>query len=116
MWRRSRRLCLAVPAPSAALLGGLLLACAYSVLAGWGVPAQRTCLMLAAVALLRLSGAQAAVDAARRSLGGEWLDDAIAGADLVGRAPIFLYFIHRRRPGWRVRFQLFEGRDRKSVV
>ena len=31
------------------------------------------------VLLLRLSGAQAAVDAARRSLGGEWLDDTIAG-------------------------------------
>jgi glycolate oxidase FAD binding subunit len=31
------------------------------------------------VLLLRLSGAQAAVDAARHSLGGEWLDDAVAG-------------------------------------
>lgn len=58
LWRRSRRLCLAVPAPSAALLGGVLLACAYAVFAGWGVPAQRTCLMLATVALLRLSGAR----------------------------------------------------------
>lgn len=58
LWRRSRRLCLALPAPSAALLGGLLLACAYSVLAGWGVPAQRTCLMLATVGLLRLAGAR----------------------------------------------------------
>ncbi|OYQ40950.1 DNA internalization-related competence protein ComEC/Rec2 [Rhodoferax sp. TH121] len=58
LWRRSRRLCLALPAPSAALLGGLLLACAYSVLAGWGVPAQRTCLMLATVSLLRLAGAR----------------------------------------------------------
>ena len=58
VWRRSRRLCLALPAPSAALLGGLVLACAYSVLAGWGVPAQRTCLMLATVGLLRLAGAR----------------------------------------------------------
>ncbi|MDR7304788.1 ComEC/Rec2 family competence protein [Rhodoferax saidenbachensis] len=58
LWRRSRRLCLALPAPSAALLGGVLLACAYAVFAGWGVPAQRTCLMLATVALLRLSGAR----------------------------------------------------------
>ena len=30
------------------------------------------------VLLLRLSGAQAAVDAARHSLGGEWVDDAVA--------------------------------------
>ncbi|HCX81526.1 MAG: DNA internalization-related competence protein ComEC/Rec2 [Curvibacter sp. RIFCSPHIGHO2_12_FULL_63_18] len=57
-WRRSRRLCLALPASSAALLGGLGLACAYAVLAGWGVPAQRTCLMLATIAVLRLAGAR----------------------------------------------------------
>ena len=56
LWRRSGRLCIAVPAPSAALLGGVLLATAYAVFSGWGVPAQRTCLMLATVALLRLSG------------------------------------------------------------
>ena len=58
VWRRSRRLCLALPAPSAALLGGLLLACGYAVLAGWGVPAQRTCLMLATITVLRLAGAR----------------------------------------------------------
>ena len=58
LWRRSGRLCIALPAPSAALMGGVLLATAYAVFSGWGVPAQRTCLMLAAVALLRLSGAR----------------------------------------------------------
>ncbi len=58
LWRRSGRLCLLLPAPSAALLGGVLLALAYSLFSGWGIPAQRTCLMLAAVALLRLSGAR----------------------------------------------------------
>jgi len=58
LWRRSRRLCLALPAPSAALVGGLLLACGYAVLAGWGVPAQRTCLMLATITALRLAGAR----------------------------------------------------------
>lgn len=56
LWRRSRRLCLAWPAPSAALVGGVLLAGAYALFSGWGVPAQRTCLMLATVVLLRLSG------------------------------------------------------------
>jgi len=56
LWRRSSRLCLWWPAPSAALLGGVLLAAAYALFSGWGVPAQRTVLMLATVALLRLSG------------------------------------------------------------
>lgn len=56
LWRRSARLCLALPAPDAALLGGVLLATAYSLFSGWGIPAQRTCLMLAAVALLRMAG------------------------------------------------------------
>jgi competence protein ComEC len=49
---------MAVPAPSAALIGGVFLATGYAVFSGWGVPAQRTCLMLTTVALLRLSGAR----------------------------------------------------------
>jgi competence protein ComEC len=56
LWRRSGRLCLLLPAPAAALLGGVLLASAYSLFSGWGIPAQRTCLMLATVAALRWSG------------------------------------------------------------
>jgi competence protein ComEC len=56
LWRRSARLCLAWPAQHAALAGGVLLAVAYSMFSGWGVPAQRTCWMLATVSLLRLSG------------------------------------------------------------
>ncbi len=56
LWRRSGRLCLALPAPSAALLGGVLLAVAYALFSGWGVPSQRTVLMLGTVAVLRLSG------------------------------------------------------------
>ncbi|MBS0469301.1 MAG: DNA internalization-related competence protein ComEC/Rec2 [Proteobacteria bacterium] len=55
-WRRSPHLCLALPAPTAALVGGVLLAGAYALFSGWGVPAQRTVCMLATVALLRLSG------------------------------------------------------------
>jgi competence protein ComEC len=55
-WRRSPRLCLVLPAPTAALAGGVLLAGAYALFSGWGVPAQRTVCMLATVALLRLSG------------------------------------------------------------
>ncbi|WP_114972110.1 DNA internalization-related competence protein ComEC/Rec2 [Rhodoferax ferrireducens] len=56
LWRRSSRLCLWLPAPSAALGGGVLLAAAYALFSGWGVPSQRTVLMLATVGLLRLSG------------------------------------------------------------
>ena len=58
LWRRSARLCLLLPAVDAALIGGVLLATAYSLFSGWGIPAQRTCVMLASVALLRLSGAR----------------------------------------------------------
>ena len=58
LWRRSSRLCLWLAAPSAALLGGVLLATAYAFFSGWGVPSQRTVLMLATVGCLRLSGKQ----------------------------------------------------------
>jgi competence protein ComEC len=58
LWRRSARLCLAWPAQHAALVGGVMLAAAYALFSGWGVPAQRTVWMLATVALLRLSGRQ----------------------------------------------------------
>ena len=42
LWRRHRRLPLWLPAPQAARLSGLLAAAGYALLAGWGVPAQRT--------------------------------------------------------------------------
>ena len=54
LWRRSARLCLAFPASSAGLIGGVLLATAYAAFSGWGVPSQRTVWMLATVGLLRL--------------------------------------------------------------
>ncbi|MDB5744776.1 MAG: internalization-related competence protein ComEC/Rec2 [Polaromonas sp.] len=62
LWRRSAkltpRLCLALPAPSAGALGGLMLALLYALFSGWGVPAQRTIWMLATLVLLRHSGRQ----------------------------------------------------------
>ncbi|MES2509408.1 MAG: DNA internalization-related competence protein ComEC/Rec2 [Pseudomonadota bacterium] len=62
LWRRSvrltPRLCLWVPAATAGALGGLMLAALYALFSGWGVPAQRTIWMLAAVVLLRQSGRQ----------------------------------------------------------
>ncbi len=56
LWRRRMGLTHAMPAQHAALLGGVVLASAYALFSGWGVPAQRTVWMLAAVAVLRLSG------------------------------------------------------------
>lgn len=56
LWRRSSQLMLRVPAPQAALAGGVLLAALYALFSGWGVPSQRTVWMLATVALLRLTG------------------------------------------------------------
>ncbi len=63
-WRRTALLrlparwdpCLWLPAPTAALIGGVALAAGYAVFSGWGVPAQRTVLMLATAALLRIAG------------------------------------------------------------
>ena len=42
-----------IPAPAASRWGGLMLAWSYALLAGWGVPAQRTVFMLAVMVLLR---------------------------------------------------------------
>jgi competence protein ComEC len=56
LWRLSPRAMLALPAPTAALWGGVLAAAAYALLAGWGVPAQRTLWMLVTLALLRSAG------------------------------------------------------------
>ncbi len=58
LWRKSYRLCSAVSAPSAALVCGVVLAGLYALFSGWGLPAQRTVLMLCTVALLRLAGAR----------------------------------------------------------
>lgn len=55
-WARAGPASLWVPAPVAARVGGLLAATSYAVFAGWGVPAQRTVLMLATVTLLQLGG------------------------------------------------------------
>ncbi|MBP6339014.1 MAG: DNA internalization-related competence protein ComEC/Rec2, partial [Vitreoscilla sp.] len=56
LWRCSPALMHRLPAPAAARWGGLALALAYSALAGWGVPAQRTVLMLAVTVVLHSAG------------------------------------------------------------
>lgn len=56
LWRRSSWLCLRLPAPTAARWVGVAAAMVYALFSGWGVPAQRTVLMLTAVAGLRSLG------------------------------------------------------------
>lgn len=56
LWRRSERLMLRLPAPKAALAVGWLAAFVYSLLAGFGVPVQRTLYMLSVAALALWSG------------------------------------------------------------
>ena len=56
LWRRSERLMLRLPAQKAAIAAGWLAALSYALLAGFGVPAQRTLFMLSVVALALWSG------------------------------------------------------------
>lgn len=58
LWGRSAWLCHRLPGPTAAALAGLLLAAGYALFSGWGVPAQRTVIMLAVVVVLRCSGSR----------------------------------------------------------
>ncbi len=56
LWRRSSRLTLFLPAAKAAALAGALAAIGYGALAGFGVPAQRTVIMLSVVAAALWAG------------------------------------------------------------
>ena len=62
LWRRSalwgRLWALHWPAPQVSAWGGLVVAAAYALFTGWGVPAQRTVWMLATVTLLRSQARQ----------------------------------------------------------
>ncbi len=51
VWRRSPMLIRVIPAQKAAALAAALVACAYAMLTGFAVPAQRTCYMLLVAAL-----------------------------------------------------------------
>jgi competence protein ComEC len=54
--RHGVRWCLWVPAPYAAAVGGAGLATLYALFSGWGLPAQRTVIMLLVASLLRNAG------------------------------------------------------------
>ncbi|MGH6609226.1 MAG: DNA internalization-related competence protein ComEC/Rec2, partial [Burkholderiaceae bacterium] len=51
LWRRSPMLIARAAAQTAAIVAGLAAALSYAMLAGWGVPAQRTVVMLATVGI-----------------------------------------------------------------
>jgi competence protein ComEC len=55
-WRRVPTLALRLPAQKAAIVAGVLAAFLYTLMAGFGVPAQRTLYMLLVVATAMLSG------------------------------------------------------------
>ena len=61
IWRRHPALALRLPVQKAAAVGGVLAAFAYCLLAGFGVPAQRTLYMVGTVALALWSGRNVAV-------------------------------------------------------
>lgn len=64
VWRRTPPLVGRVPAQIAAVFAGLAAAFGYALLAGWGIPAQRTVLMLAVVAAAWLARARVGLGAA----------------------------------------------------
>ena len=57
-WRRTPGLVRRAPAQLAAICAGMVAALLYALLAGWGIPAQRTVLMLATVAAAWIVRAQ----------------------------------------------------------
>jgi competence protein ComEC len=101
LWRRSARALLWLPAAMAARWGGVAAATGYALLAGWGVPAQRTVWMLATAALLAQLGlrwpwplvllvvaaAVAAIDPWALLQAGFWLSFAAVGL-LIASAPV----------------------------
>jgi len=53
-----------IPVQRVRLIAAVAVAFAYSLIAGWGIPAQRTCFMLAAAALWLSAGRQASIASA----------------------------------------------------
>ena len=98
LWRRSARLPLYLPAQQAAALAGAATALLYALLAGFGVPAQRTLYMLAVVAWAQWSRRNlAASQVLACALGGVLLIDPwavlAAGFWLSFGAVALLFFI-----------------------
>jgi competence protein ComEC len=124
LWRRSARLLHVAPVQTAAAVAGMLAALMYCLLAGWGVPAQRTFFMLSMVALALLARAAMApavtlalaaavvtlIDPWASAAPGFWLSFGAVAAILLAlrghRAPA---------SGWRARL-LQAGRVQAAVT
>jgi len=114
VWRRSPRLLRFAPVQTAAAVAGMLAALLYCLLAGWGVPAQRTFFMLcvvaaALVARMPMAGAVTlALAAAVVTLIDPW-SSAAPGFWLSFGAVAAILLVMRGRPratsGWRSRLQ-----------
>jgi competence protein ComEC len=118
LWRRATTLTIALPARKAALLTGTLAAFAYTLLAGFQVPSQRTFFMLATAALALLSGRALTVSTIwLTALGvtvlldpwavlspGFWLSYLTVGAMLWALAPRL-----GEAPGWRGKLAAWGG-------
>ncbi len=110
LWRRSARALAAAPAQVAAAAAAMLGALLYCLLAGWGVPAQRTFFMLATVAaalILRLRTRPAttlALAAAFVAAFDPWAVLAPGFWLSFGAVAAIFYALHGRGPaaaGWR---------------
>lgn len=113
IWRRSSGALAFAPAQSAAAVAAMVAAWAYCLLAGWGVPAQRTFFMLATVAaamLLRFHtrpAATLALAAVVVTLLDPWAVLAAGFWLSFGAVAAIFFSVYgrptRRCPGWRVR-------------
>jgi competence protein ComEC len=130
LWRLHPRLPLWLPVPLAARWGGLAAATGYALLAGWGVPAQRTVWMIGIVALLRTAGLRWPLHLVLLAAGlavvladpwamlqpGFWLS-FVAVALLVASEPVQAPVAAAEPAGWRARtVQALRGGLRTQAV
>ena len=112
VWRRTPALVALAPAQAAGVFTGLAAAAAYALLAGWGIPAQRTVLMLAVVAAAWLAraridlGASLALAAAVVCLVDPWAVLAAGFWLSFGAVASIVWVVHGRIgrrgvPAWR---------------
>jgi competence protein ComEC len=112
VWRRTPALLTRAAAQTAGVMAGLLAAFAYALIAGWGIPAQRTVLMLAVIAVAWLArariglGASLALAAAVVCLIDPWAVLAAGFWLSFGAVAAIVWVVHGRPrrvewPAWR---------------
>jgi competence protein ComEC len=112
VWRRMPALLHRAPAQTAAIVAAVFAAFLYALLAGWGVPAQRTVLMLTAVALAWLArrrvmpGAALAFAAAAVCLVDPWAVTAAGFWLSFGAVAAIVWVVHGRPPPDHVRLSV----------